>query len=412
MERALTVSVKLKTDFKKDTSAQELKRLCNTAGCEVAGEFEVRMENYNPALFIGSGKAAEIAQFVSAENIDAVVFNDEITPAQQKNLEETIPCKIIDRTRLILDIFAGRARTKEGRLQVELAQLNYLLPRLSGKGAAMMQQKGGIGMRGPGERKLEYDRRKIRKRIAKLEEDISAVRRERMVRRSQRASVPVPQVALAGYTNAGKSTILNALTKKDSAYADDKLFATLDPTTRRVRFPSGITALFTDTVGFIQKLPHSLVSAFRATLEETKFADLVLHVADAFSDELEEHSATVMSILNEINPENSGVLKVFNKCDELSPVKLRALKKRFPDAVFISAKTGEGFDDLFEKVESALSLKWKKRTLKVPFAKSFLLKEIYSRTLVLSRKEGEESFEITFMATDGNYLAVAKKLLF
>ncbi len=412
MERALTVSVKLKTDFKKDTSAQELKRLCNTAGCEVSGEFEVRMENYNPALFIGSGKAAEIAEFISAENIDAVVFNDEITPAQQKNLEEIIPCKIIDRTRLILDIFAGRARTKEGRLQVELAQLNYLLPRLSGKGAAMMQQKGGIGMRGPGERKLEYDRRKIRKRIAKLEEDISAVRRERMVRRSQRASVPVPQVALAGYTNAGKSTILNALTKKDSAYADDKLFATLDPTTRRVRFPSGITALFTDTVGFIQKLPHSLVSAFRATLEETKFADLVLHVADASSDELEEHSSTVMSILNEINPENSEVLKVFNKCDELSAVKLRALKKRFPGAVFISAKTGEGFDDLFERVESALSLKWKKHALKVPFKKGFLLKEIYSRALVLSRKEGEDSFEITFMATDGNYRAVAKKLLF
>lgn len=412
MERALTVSVKLKTDFKKDSSAQELKRLCNTAGCEVAGEFEVRMENYNPALFIGSGKAAEIAEFVSAEDIDAVVFNDEITPAQQKNLEEIIPCKIIDRTRLILDIFAGRARTKEGRLQVELAQLNYLLPRLSGKGAAMMQQKGGIGMRGPGERKLEYDRRKIRKRIAKLEEDISAVRRERMVRRSQRASVPVPQVALAGYTNAGKSTILNALTKKDSAYADDKLFATLDPTTRRVRFPSGITALFTDTVGFIQKLPHSLVSAFRATLEETKFADLVLHVADASSDELEDHSSTVMSILNEINPESSDVLKVFNKCDELSAVKLRALKKRFPGAVFISAKTGEGFDDLFERVENALSLKWKKHTLKVPFEKGFLLKEIYSRALVLSRKEGEDSFEIAFMATDGNYRAVAKKLLF
>lgn len=412
MERALTVSVKLKTDFKKDTSAQELKRLCNTAGCEVAGEFEVRMENYNPALFIGSGKAAEIAEFVSAEDIDAVVFNDEITPAQQKNLEEIIPCKIIDRTRLILDIFAGRARTKEGRLQVELAQLNYLLPRLSGKGAAMMQQKGGIGMRGPGERKLEYDRRKIRKRIAKLEEDISAVRRERMVRRSQRASVPVPQVALAGYTNAGKSTILNALTKKNSAYADDKLFATLDPTTRRVRFPSGITALFTDTVGFIQKLPHSLVSAFRATLEETKFADLLLHVADASSDELEEHSSTVMSILNEINPENSGVIKVFNKCDELSLVKLRALKKRFPGAVFISAKTGEGFDDLFERVEEALSLKWKKHTLKVPFEKGFLLKEIYSRALVLSRKEAKDSSEITFMATDGNYRAVAKKLLF
>lgn len=411
MERALTVSVRLKTDFKKDDSARELKRLCHTAGCEVVESFEVRMENYNPALFIGSGKAAEIAELAAAENIDAVVFNDEITPAQQKNLEEIIPCKIIDRTRLILDIFAARARTKEGRLQVELAQLNYLLPRLSGKGAAMMQQKGGIGMRGPGERKLEYDRRKIRKRIARLEEDISAVQRERMVRRGQRAAVPVPQVALAGYTNAGKSTILNALTKKDSAYADDKLFATLDPTTRRVRFPSGITVLFTDTVGFIQKLPHSLVSAFRATLEETKFADLVLHVADASSGELEEHDATVMSILNEINPESSEVLKVFNKCDELSPVKLRALKKRFPGAVFISAKTGEGFDDLFEKTEAALSLKWKKRTLKVPFSKSFLLKEVYSRALVLSRKEREDCCEIAFMVTDGNYRALSKKLI-
>lgn len=411
MERAAVVSVRLKSDFGKDSSVAELIRLCDTAGCEVAECFNVRMENYNPAMYIGSGKAEEIGRYVAENGIDAVVFNEDITPAQQKNLEEVIPCKIIDRTRLILDIFAQRARTKEGRLQVELAQLNYLLPRLSGRGAAMMQQKGGIGMRGPGERKLEYDRRKIRKRIAKLEQDIESVQRERSVRRGQRTAVPVPQVALAGYTNAGKSTLLNALTGRESAYADDKLFATLDPTSRKVHFPSGINMVFTDTVGFIQKLPHGLVSAFRATLEETKFADLVLHVADASSDEIEEQSSTVMSILNEINPEGGEILRVFNKCDELGPLKLNALKKRFEGAVFISAKTGEGFDELFKRVEEIIARKWKRRLLKIPYAKNYLIKEIYSRGLVLSRKDTPEGTELCFMAIDGNWQSVKKKLL-
>ena len=410
MEKVITVNVKLKNDFSKDDSANELIRLCHTAGCEVVEVFNVRVEAYNPAFFIGSGKVKEICEYVEQNNIEAVIFNDDITPAQQKNLEEFIPAKIIDRTRLILDIFAQRARTKEGRLQVELAQLNYILPRLSGRGAAMMQQKGGIGMRGPGERKLEYDRRKIRKKIADLEEDISAVQRERMVRRSQRANVPVPQVALAGYTNAGKSTLLNALTKRQSAYADDKLFATLDPTTRRVHFPSGITVLFTDTVGFIQKLPHGLVSAFRATLEETKFADLVLHISDACSDEIEVHSKTVMGILNDINPQGGEVLTVFNKCDSLSEIKFKALKNRFPAAVFISAKTGEGFEKLFAKVEELISRKWKKRTILIPFEKQYLFKEIYSRTLIMKREETKEGTFLSFMATDGNYRAINKKL--
>lgn len=410
MEKAITVNVKLKNDFKKDNSAEELIRLCHTAGCEVAQIFDVRVEAYNPAFFIGSGKVKEIAQYAEQNSIEAVIFNDDITPAQQKNLEEYIPAKIIDRTRLILNIFAQRARTKEGRLQVELAQLNYILPRLSGRGAAMMQQKGGIGMRGPGERKLEYDRRKIRKKISALQEDISAVQRERMVRRSQRAGVPVPQVALAGYTNAGKSTLLNALTKRQSAYADDKLFATLDPTTRRVHFPSGITVLFTDTVGFIQKLPHSLVSAFRATLEETKFADLVLHILDASSDDIQAHSATVMGILNEINPEGGDVLTVFNKCDAVSEIKIKALKNRFPAAVFISSKNGEGFKDLFERVEELIERKWKKRTVLIPFEKQYLLKDIYSRMLIMKREEVKQGTLLSFMATDGNYKALSKKL--
>lgn len=411
MERAVTVNVNLKSGFKKDDSAEELIRLCSTAGCDVIEVFDVRLAAFNPALFIGTGKAEEIASYVRENDIDAVIFNDDITPAQQKNLEELIPAKIIDRTRLILDIFAQRARTKEGRLQVELAQLNYILPRLSGRGAAMMQQKGGIGMRGPGERKLEYDRRKIRKKIAALEQDIAAVKRERMVRRSQRACVPVPQIALAGYTNAGKSTLLNALTKKYAAYADDKLFATLDPTTRRVHFPSGITVLFTDTVGFIQKLPHSLVSAFRATLEETKFADLVLHIMDGSSPEIDTHSATVNGILNEINPASAEVLCVFNKCDSLSKVKLQALKNRFPAAVFISARTGEGFDDLFKQIETLLCLKWKRHSVLIPFEKQYLLKEFYGRALITERKAVKQGLMLYFMATDGNYQALSKKLL-
>lgn len=411
MERAATVSVKLKSDYTKDTSVEELERLCSTAGCEVLAEFAVRVEKYNPATFIGIGKAEEIAEFVKANDIDAVIFNDEISPAQQNNLEEMIPCKIIDRTRLILDIFAQRARTKEGELQVELAQLNYMLPRLSGKGVAMMQQKGGIGMRGPGERKLEYDRRRVRQKISKLETELDSVKNERMVRRAKRGEVPLPQVAIAGYTNAGKSTLLNSLTNEIAAYADDKLFATLDPTTRRVKIPSGINVLFTDTVGFIQKLPHSLVSAFRATMEETKFADVILHILDASDDDIDTHSATVHGIINELKIVDVPIIDVFNKIDALGPVKLAALKRRFKDAVFISAKSGKGFAELFEKIQDSIESKWKTRLFKLPHAKAGLLPIIYGRTLVLNREDSPDGFIIIeAMATEGNYRAVKEKI--
>ncbi|MDR0952571.1 MAG: GTPase HflX [Elusimicrobiota bacterium] len=410
MERTILVGVKLKTDFSKDTSLDELVRLCNTAGGEVISVYNVRVEKFNAAYFIGKGKTQEIAQEVLEEDIDAVIFNDEITPAQQKNLEEIIPCKIIDRTRLILDIFAQRARTKEGELQVELAQLNYLLPRLSGKGSAMMQQKGGIGMRGPGERKLECDRRRIRQKIAKLEGEIEAVQKERKVRRARRGEIPLPQVAIAGYTNAGKSTLLNALTNYEAAYADDKLFATLDPTTRRVKLPNGAYILFTDTVGFIQKLPHSLVSAFRATLEETKFADVILHLIDASSDDIEAHSTTVHSIINELEASPISMLDVFNKIDSLTPQKLAALRRRFKDAVFISAATGEGFGELFKKVNQIISRKWKEHRLKIPQSKANLLPLLYSRALITGRKDNAQDILIKFLATDGNFKAILKKL--
>ncbi|MBR3899271.1 MAG: GTPase HflX, partial [Elusimicrobiaceae bacterium] len=234
-------------------------------------------------------------------------------------------------------------RTQEGKLQVELAQLNYLLPRLSGRGSAMMQQKGGIGMRGPGERKLEYDRRRLRARISRLEQEIEQVKKERSLRREKRQRVPLPQIALIGYTNAGKSTLLNALTQEKAVYADDKLFATLDPTTRRVPMKGGGQMLFTDTVGFIQKLPHSLVSAFRATLEETAFADVLLHIHDASSPQREEQARVVHKIVTDLHAAELPIIDVFNKADLLSEVQLQLLKNQYPSALFTSAENKKAF---------------------------------------------------------------------
>ena len=337
MERVILVSASLKTQPQNEETLQELHRLTHTAGAEVVESFRVKVEAFNAATLIGKGKLQEIAAQAQILRADSVIFDDEISPAQQNNLEEILPAKVLDRTRLILDIFAQRARTQEGKLQVELAQLKYLLPRLSGRGAAMMQQKGGIGMRGPGERKLEYDRRRLRLRISRLEKEIEAVKAGRSLRRQRRAQVPLPQIALVGYTNAGKSTLLNALTQTQSVYADDKLFATLDPTTRRVRMPSGGEMLFTDTVGFIQKLPHSLVTSFRATLEETSFADVILHVQDAAAPNRREQEATVLQIITDLKAQNIPLITVFNKADLLSPGQLALLRTQYPQAVFVSA---------------------------------------------------------------------------
>ena len=312
MERVILVAVCLKNQPFNEESLAELKRLAHTAGAEVLNVWRVRVQAFNAAGFIGSGKTEEIAQDVRLRQAQAVIFDDEISPAQQKNLEKVIPAKVIDRTRLILDIFAQRARTQEGKLQVELAQLKYLLPRLGGQGTALMQQKGGIGLRGPGETKLEYDKRRLRLRISKLEKEIEQVKKERSLRRQRRGQIPLPQIAIVGYTNAGKSTLLNALTRRPAVYADDKLFATLDPTTRRVHMPAGGEMLFTDTVGFIQKLPHSLVSSFRATLEETTFADVILHVQDASSPHRAEQASTVRRIITELGAQTTPIIE--NSC--------------------------------------------------------------------------------------------------
>ena len=411
MERVILVSACLKTQLQNEETLQELRRLAHTAGAEVVYMYRVRVEAFNAATLIGKGKLQEIALQTTTLKADSVIFDDEISSAQQNNLEEILPAKVLDRTRLILDIFAQRARTQEGKLQVELAQLKYLLPRLSGRGAAMMQQKGGIGMRGPGERKLEYDRRRLRLRISRLEKEIEAVKAGRSLRRQRRAQVPLPQIALVGYTNAGKSTLLNALTQNQSVYADDKLFATLDPTTRRVHMPSGGEMLFTDTVGFIQKLPHSLVSSFRATLEETTFADVILHVQDGSSPHRAEQAATVRRILTELGIRQTPILEVLNKTDLISPARRALLQAQNPQALLISAQTGKDLPRLLEQVEEAVARRWKLRRFYLPPHAFHLLGTIYEKALVTGRKEKPSGgLELTLMATDGNFAGLQKLL--
>ena len=410
MERVILVSASLKTQPQNEETLQELHRLTHTAGAEVVESFRVKVEAFNAATLIGKGKLQEIAAQAQILRADSVIFDDEISPAQQNNLEEILPAKVLDRTRLILDIFAQRARTQEGKLQVELAQLKYLLPRLSGRGAAMMQQKGGIGMRGPGERKLEYDRRRLRLRISRLEKEIEAVKAGRRLRRQRRAQIPLPQIALVGYTNAGKSTLLNALTQTQSVYADDKLFATLDPTTRRVRMPSGGEMLFTDTVGFIQKLPHSLVTSFRATLEETSFADVILHVQDAAAPNRREQEATVLQIITDLKAQNIPLITVFNKADLLSPGQLALLRTQYPQAVFVSALEEANLTALLRRVEQAASYKWQVHTLSLRLDQLHLLGLFYEKSLVINRKETPRGLTLTFMATEGNFKSLQHRL--
>lgn len=410
MERVILVSASLKTQTQNEEALQELHRLTQTAGAEVVYSYRVRVEAFNAATLIGKGKLEEIALQAQLLKADSVIFDDEISPAQQNKLEELLPAKVLDRTRLILDIFAQRARTQEGKLQVELAQLKYLLPRLSGRGAAMMQQKGGIGMRGPGERKLEYDRRRLRLRISRLEKEIEAVKAGRSLRRQRRTQVPLPQIAVVGYTNAGKSTLLNALTHTQSVYADDKLFATLDPTTRRVQMPSGGEMLFTDTVGFIQKLPHSLVTSFRATLEETSFADVILHVQDASSPNRREQERTVLQIITDLQAQQIPLITVFNKTDLLSPARLELLRSQYPKAVFISAKEESNLVSLLRQVEQAASYKWKVHSLHIPLNRLHLLGAFYEKALVIGRKETPRGLTLTFMATEGNFESLKRRL--
>lgn len=334
-------------------SYDEMKELTLSAGGEVVGATEVRLERPSPSHYIREGKLSEIHGAVDRQRIDLLIFNVDLSPGQARNIEQAVGVRAVDRTGLILDIFARRARSREGKLQVEVAQLNYLLPRLVGHGVILSRLGGGIGTRGPGEQKLEVDRRRIRERIGRLQEDLEKLERHRTLVRKGRKRKDFSSVAIVGYTNAGKSTLLNALTGAQ-AFVEDKLFATLDPMTRGLERNGHRPILFTDTVGFLRDLPHGLIEAFHSTLEEATEADTLIHVLDGSHPYAEEQKGAVEKVLKELGAGDKPVVLALNKVDLISPEEIKRLGEKYPEGILISAKERTGLDLLHNRLESLL----------------------------------------------------------
>ncbi len=394
-ERVFLIGLELKSgsSWQARDSLEELAELAVTAGGAVVGDGTQKLESPVAGTFIGSGKAEEFAGFCRKNDVDTVVFDDELSPAQSRNLEKVFGCKVLDRTALILDIFAQRARSREGKLQVELAQLQHLLPRLTRFWGHLSRQSGGIGMRGgEGESQLESDRRRVQERIEKITDDLQAVRRHRATQRSGRQRQLWPLASIVGYTNAGKSTLLNALTGAH-ALEEDKLFATLDPTTRRLRLPTNQNLFLTDTVGFIRKLPHGLVEAFKATLEEVAQADLLVHVVDAGHAQAAEQIAAVNTVLGEIGAAGKPTVMVFNKIDRLgeSNGQLAKFMDQFPASVALSAKTGEGMAGLIHELGTQLRPSRELVELAVPHANTAVMARLHEVAQVLERDYAGEA---------------------
>jgi len=360
-----------------EDSLSELRQLAATAGAHVVDVVVQKLEKPTAPYYIGKGKAEEVAKQCAEKSVTSLIFDDELSPAQGRNLETLTSRKVLDRTQLILDIFAKRARSREGRLQIELAQLHYLLPRLTRMWTHLSRQTGGIGTRGPGETQLEVDRRRVQERIARLERDLKEVRKNRTVQREGRLRRNWPVAALVGYTNAGKSSLLNRLTGA-GVLAEDKLFATLDPTTRQVILPNRQKLLLTDTVGFIRKLPHTVIESFKATLEEVKLADILIHVVDASHPQFREQMEAVDATVKELDAAGKQTVIVFNKRDALAnPDSLDLLLDRHPGSVAISARTGEGIDSFFQELEVRLGSWRMKSRLRIPTDASALLAELH-----------------------------------
>ncbi|MBM3251848.1 MAG: GTPase HflX [Candidatus Omnitrophica bacterium] len=388
MEKAILVSVDFKDKhFKKINPADsflELEELTKTAGAEVLDKIICSRQEPTPGMFIGKGKAEEINAIVRESNVDTIIFDDDLTGTQQRNLEEIIQIKTIDRTQLILDIFAQHAKSQEGKVQVELAQLEYLLPRLSGKGILLSRLGGGIGTKGPGEQKLEVDRRRIRARIDKLRKELSDLSQHRQNVRKKRKEKNIPTVAIVGYTNAGKSTLLNTLTHAEQIVRDS-LFTTLDSLSRSLTLSNNQKIIISDTVGFLNRLPHHLIEAFKATLEEVKEADLLLHVLDVSHENYYEHNKAVYDVLKQLKSDEKPVVTVLNKIDKLSDRDwIERLKQDFPNSVVISALKKENIDGLLDKIQDDLSSLVAVSKFKIPLDRMDLVDLIYREGSVLS----------------------------